>query len=111
MRGNVLEAGDLLVLRRQVVDRVEDEVRERERPVHSRGGEVADRDGNIGAAGLLPQLRHHLAREIDAVYLDAALPQRQCYAAGADAELERGTEVVRHSGRLRATARSTPVVT
>ncbi len=39
---DVAEAVNLLVLRDEVRDRVEDEVRERERPGNPRGGEVAD---------------------------------------------------------------------
>ena len=50
MGGGVLEARDLLVLRRQVPDRVEDEVGERERAVDARGREVADRDLDLAPA-------------------------------------------------------------
>ena len=90
VRGDVLEAGDLLVLRRQVHDRVEDEVRERERPVDPGRGEVADRDADRLAAGLGSQSFDHRGREVDAVHANAALRQRQRDAPGADPELERG---------------------
>ena len=47
VRRDVAEAGDLRRLRRQVVDRVEDEVGEPERAVGARRREVADRDGDV----------------------------------------------------------------
>src|SRR3954466_12488343 len=43
----ILKAGDLLVLRRQVHDRVRDEVNDRERAVDRRCREVADRDADL----------------------------------------------------------------
>src|SRR4249919_4271537 len=57
VRGDVLEARDLGVLRRQVADRVEDDVRERKRAVHLRRRKVADRDLDLVPTGLLAQLR------------------------------------------------------
>ncbi len=89
MRRGVLEARNLLVLRRQVHDRVEDEVREREGPVDSRRREVADRYLDVFTARLRPQLSDHRLRQVDAVHSDATLTERQRDAAGADAELER----------------------
>src|SRR5262249_58296184 len=50
--GGVLEARDLRLLGRQVHDRVEDEVDERERPVDARRPELADRHRDLRAAGL-----------------------------------------------------------
>src|SRR5262245_25738185 len=48
--GDVAEAGHLRFLRRQVHDRVEDQVRERERPRSPRRCEVADRHVDLGTA-------------------------------------------------------------
>ena len=90
LRGDVLEARDLLVLRRQVHDRVEDEVGDRERPLDRGRGEIADRHADVLGARLRPQSRDHRRREVDAVHADAALPERESDAPGADAELERG---------------------
>ena len=89
VRGDVLEARDLRVLRRQVADRVEDDVRERERAVDLRRREVADRDLDLLPAGLLAQLGDHRLGEVDPVHADAALRERQRDPAGADPELER----------------------
>src|SRR5919201_2011281 len=91
MRGDVLKARDLLVLRRQVHDRVEDEVNERERVVHSRRREVADRHPDLLRARLFAQPRDHRLREVDAVNAHATLRERERDASGADPELERGS--------------------
>jgi len=53
MRCNVLEARHLPILVSQVVDRVEDEVRERESPLDPRRREIADRDRDVLAPGFL----------------------------------------------------------
>src|SRR5438067_5205379 len=50
---HVLETRHLRVLRRQVVDRVEDEIGQRELAVDPRGREIADRDRDFLAAGFL----------------------------------------------------------
>ena len=50
VRRDVAEACDLRRLRRQVRDRIEDQVRDGERPVHGRRREVADRHADIFAA-------------------------------------------------------------
>ncbi len=89
VRGGVLEAGHLIVLRGQVVDRVVDQVGQRELARHPGGGEVAQRDLDPIGAGLGPELLHHLAREVDAAHRDAAPGERQRDPAGADAELQR----------------------
>ena len=68
MRCGVLEAGDLLVLRRQVHDRVGDEVGDRERGLDGRRGEVADRDADPLRTGLRTQSRHHRLGQIDPVH-------------------------------------------
>ena len=88
--GDVPEARDLLVLRRQVHDRVRDEVGERERPRDGRCREVADRDADLLRARLRAQARHHRLRELDPVHSDAARRERQRDPARADTELERG---------------------
>src|SRR4030095_11718459 len=72
MQSDILEASDLLILCRQVVDRVEDEVGGRETPVAPRRGEVADRDLDVLGAGLGPQPRHHRLGEVDSVNTYAA---------------------------------------
>ncbi len=89
VRCNVLEARDLRVLGRQVADRVEDDVRERERAVDLRRREVADCDLDLLAAGFFVQLGDHLCGEVDPVHADAALRERERDPAGADSELER----------------------
>src|SRR5436305_7097222 len=88
MRGNVLEAGDLGVLRRQVVDRVEDQVRERERPLDASGREVPDRHADQFSPRFRLELRDHRLREVDAVYLHAALGEGKGDPPGTDPELE-----------------------
>ena len=90
VRGGVLEARHLIVLRGQVVDRVVDQVGERELARYVGRGDVAERDLDPVGAGLRSQLLHHLAREVDATDRDAAPGQRQRDPAGADAELQRG---------------------
>src|SRR2546423_1221585 len=95
--GDVLEARDLRVLCRQVVDRVEDEVREREGLTRACRGEVADGDGDVLAARLRPELRDHVGREVDAVNANAARHERQRDATRADPEFE-GRTVAREIG-------------
>src|SRR6476469_2985464 len=51
---DVAEARDLTFTRREVVDRVEDEVRERESPLRGGGREIPDRDADVLPARLLP---------------------------------------------------------
>ena len=51
-------------------------------------GEVAHRHGDVGAAGLLPELRDHRLGGVDAVHLEAALGEREREPAGADRELQ-----------------------
>ena len=91
VRRDVAEARDLLRLRRQVVDRVEDEVGKAEGALDAGAREVADRDRDLRAARLLAQLRDHRLREVDAMHLHPALSQRKRDPAGADPELERST--------------------
>ena len=89
MGGDVPEARNLLVLRREVHDRVRDEIRERERAVHSRRREVADRDADLLGAWLGPQLRDHRLRQVDSVHPHATPRERERDPAGPDAEFER----------------------
>jgi len=86
---DVAEAGHLLGLRGQVVDRVEDEVSERERAVDPRCGKVADRHRDRLAAELLAQPRDHRLRKVDPVHLHPAPGERERDAAGPDPELQR----------------------
>jgi hypothetical protein len=66
MRGDVLEARDLLVLARRVLDRVEDQIDEGERRLNRRRGEVADRDPICSALGL--------ARSLATIASDRSIP-------------------------------------
>ena len=88
MRRDIPEARNLLVLRRQVHDRVEDEVGERERVVDRRRRKVADRHADRVGAGLRLEPRNHCLREVDAMYPNPAGREGQRDAAGADTELE-----------------------
>src|SRR5437660_12318124 len=64
VRCRVGEGRDLTLLRRLVADRVEDDVGERELALDARRRVVPDRDWN--RIRLLPQLRDHVGREVDA---------------------------------------------
>jgi hypothetical protein len=90
MRGDVLKACDLLILCRQVADRVEDEVGERERSLDRACGEIADRHVDVLGTRLRAKSRYHRLREVDSVHADAAPRERQRDSARADPELERG---------------------
>jgi len=89
VRGDVPEAGDLRSLRRQVHDRVEHDVGQRERPPDPRGRHVTDRHVDTLGPRLLSQPGHHGARELDPVDRDATLGEWQRDPAGPDAQLER----------------------
>src|SRR5919106_3480961 len=113
VRGDAAEVGDLRFLRRQVHDRVEDEVRDRDCPIHARGREVADRDADPVAARLRPQPRNHRLRQLDAVHWHADMagtdtriaPTAESRSAG------RPTRRLRCPARVRsasASRRSTP---
>ena len=90
VRGDVLEAADLIVLGQQVEERVEHDIDQAVGARHSDIGEVADRDVDLIASRLRPKLRDHRLREVDAVDADAGRRERQRDPAGADRELERG---------------------
>ncbi len=84
----VLEAHDLGLLRRQVHDRVEDEVGEPERRLDLRRCEVADRRLDLLRARLAAEHRNHRLREIDAVHAHPALRERNRDPPRADPELD-----------------------
>src|SRR5829696_1228592 len=75
VRGDVLETGDLLVLRREVHDRVEDQIGNRKTTLNGCRGEVADRYTDLFCAWLRLQPRHHRLGQINAMYADAASRQ------------------------------------
>ena len=74
--GDILETGDLLVLGRQVHDRVEDQIGHRETLLDGGCSKVADGDADVGCAGFRSQLRDHRLRQIDAMDADTALCER-----------------------------------
>src|ERR1700750_1652297 len=85
------EAGDLLVLSRQIVDRVEDEVGQRELAGSARVGEVSDRDADGFPVRLVPHAGDHRLRYVDAVHLHAATGEGQCDTACPHTEFQRPT--------------------
>ena len=90
MGRNILEARDLLVRSRQVLDRVEHEVRERELALHTNGREIPDGDANVCTARLGSHPLHHCWRKVDDVNPNAAFRKRQSEPAATDSQLERG---------------------
>ncbi|GAB2800711.1 hypothetical protein GCM10027073_36150 [Streptomyces chlorus] len=84
----VAETDHLLRLRRQIQDRVEEQVGDGERPVHPRRREIADRDVDRVTAWLGTQPGNHRLRQVDAVDLDSALCQWQRDAPRPDAQLK-----------------------
>ena len=91
VRRDVAEARDLRRLRRQVHDRVEDQVGDGERPVDGRRREVADRDADVLAARLRAQPRDHRLRQLDPVHRHSPLRERERDPARPDPELERAS--------------------
>jgi hypothetical protein len=89
VRRDVAEAGDLLCLRRQVHDGVEDQVGDGERSVHGRRREVADRDADFFATCLRPQPRDHRLRQLDPVHRHSSLRERERDAARPDPQFQR----------------------
>jgi hypothetical protein len=89
MPSGVPETCHLRVLRRQVVDRVEQQIGHRERAVDDRRREVPDRDVHRRAAGFRPQLGDHRPRQVDAVDRHTAPRHRQRDPPGPDPELQR----------------------
>ena len=88
MISHVLEARDLLILRRQIHDRVEDQVGERKTACNSRRGEVTNRHGDLICAWLGTQPGDHRVGEVDAMDPNAALRKRQRNTPCADAKLQ-----------------------
>ena len=93
VRGHVLEAADLVVLRQQVEERVEHDVDQPVRAGDADVGEVAHGHVDRVAARLRPQPRDHRRREVDAVDPDTRRRERQRDPAGADRQLERRATV------------------
>ena len=88
VRGDVLEAPHLVVLRQHVEERVEHDIDQPVRADRRRRRHVPQRHGDRIAAGLLTQLCDHRHGEVDAVDRHAGGRERQRDAAGADRELE-----------------------
>jgi hypothetical protein len=82
VRSRVAEALDLLVLRREVGDRVPHDVDDVECAVHSGGRAVPDRGTDLIGARLGEQLPDHRSGQVDAVHPRDTLTQRQCDPAG-----------------------------
>ena len=85
------EARHLIVLARQVPDRVVDEVGQPERPPHLGRGEVADRHTDVSCAGLRLQSCGHGGGQLDPVDPHTALAEWQGETPGADAQFEGGS--------------------
>lgn len=84
----IREASDLLLLRDEVSDGVENEVDKPERAVDARAGHVADRHLEVATPRLLTQLLDHGLRQLDSTNLDAAGRQRERNSSGAYCKLE-----------------------
>ena len=76
VRCGILEAGHLLVLRRQVHDRVRDEVDQGEPILDGNRGEVADGNANLPGARLTAEPRDHCVGQFDPVHLHTPLRER-----------------------------------
>ena len=88
--GDRPHARDLVVLREEPEERVEDHVDELEALAEVEVAEVSERDGDPVAAGFRAELLHHRRRRVDRMDLQTGRRERQRHAAGPDAELERG---------------------
>ena len=97
-RGGIAEALHLLILGGQAHDRVVHQVDQPEPPVHPGRRKVADRKADLVRARLGPQPRDHGRGHVDPVHPDAALAERQCDTAGANAEFK-GTAVSGQPGQ------------
>jgi hypothetical protein len=87
--GGVLEHRHLLVLRRDIHDRVPHQVDQRERAVETGRGHVADRDLDLAAPRLASKLFDHVGRQLDAVHPDSPGGEGQRHPARAHREFER----------------------
>jgi hypothetical protein len=90
VRGDVLEAADLRLLRLQGKERVENDVHKRVPTLDRDLREVADGDGNRPSARFRPQASDHRLRGVDAVDIDPAFGKRERNAPGPHREFERG---------------------
>jgi len=91
--GGVAEAGNLLVLRAQVRQRVVDEVDQRELARHACRGHVAEPDGERFGVDLGAQHRDHRLGELDTAHRHASGRERNPDATGTYRKLERGAAV------------------
>src|SRR5438270_7001985 len=91
MGGGVPEALDLLILRRQIHDRIPDHVDNPERPIDPGRGGVANCHADERGARLGLQVLDHGGGEINPVDPYTPLTQWQCDTTGANTEFERGT--------------------
>ena len=87
--GGVLEASDLVVLREQIADRVEDQVDEAVPPSGADAGHVADGHLDVRAARLVAHAVDHVLGDLDAVHAHAGCGQRYGDTAGPNGELQR----------------------
>ena len=76
MRGDVAEALNLRVLRRQVRDRVSNEIGEFERSLHPGGREVANRHGDLVCARLRLEHGDHRRRQFNPMHANAPPAER-----------------------------------
>lgn len=88
MDRRVGEARDLLLLRGEVSDGVENEVDKPERTLDTRASHVADRHTQVATPRLQAQLLDHRLRELDSANVHAAGRQRERNPSGADRKLE-----------------------
>jgi hypothetical protein len=72
----VLEAGDLLILSREVHNRVEHQIGHREVSLDGGRREVADGDTDLVGTRFRSEPRHHRLGKIDAMHANASLRQR-----------------------------------
>jgi hypothetical protein len=87
---HVLERANLVVLGEQVEERVVDDEDHPVGPVDRNVGEVAHRHGDVLAARLVSEPRHHGGGTVDAVHPHSTFSQGQADATGPDRELECG---------------------
>lgn len=88
MLGHVAEARHLVVLSRQRVDGVKDEIDQTETAVDVHVLEVPKDNAHIAAPFFSPQLGHHLLGGIDALNLESSFDQRKRDSAGSDRKLQ-----------------------
>src|SRR3954451_12894843 len=89
MRGHVLETPDLILLRQQVEQRVEDEVHQRIGAGYRDVGEVAHRHRDLTASRFGTQSIDHCSGKINAIDAHAASGERKCDPTSPDGQLQR----------------------